>query len=828
MKKNVLSRVLSLFLALILALGTVPATVISAYAEGAPEMLVTSLTELYSGDETRAREDLEALSAAGLLGADGTLVALDIRDNGESVERSALAERIAKGEAVGEITVNGNAATAEQIVQIQSVQAAIEIAELLDEEIDVTDEHVANLEELLTGIQNGNVDLENALETGALSLQSANSPAMMAGTEGELPTLEGVGTAAGKLTVSEDGKSYIGPYLNGGVYETEHAFTFLNQEDENKGYYYTDNNISSTSSVVSPNAVTATVTVDDIVDPVDCEYTLGVYYQECNPTFTIKLNVPEGTTAEEVGTIRFNSQLFSSFTFATWQWVNSNNKRFSNISYFSSPVMPKSFSGDKITDGSTVETSYWAIEEYLHPYKTWVGQRGVLLCLKDLEGNASFANGANAVYAKAYFEVPGQTMDNIYLNTNQEAGSTTPIYEISVPRGTYYSGEYVPITVNFGADKYDRVYVKADENTKLVVNGTECELLDKPGIYGSLLTFLYKVKDVDAVDITVESLTGLKNRNDEPVSLVDSDSVKLTDGKINKTFGANEGVVIASGNLHNGIDWDNVKCGVDESGGAPAVTIVLPLKNVDDNLKQSLAKASREFVGDDGQGIELTLPDYGTTRVKNYVTSMYFGSKSKKYPVYVVTQGEDETPVALVAHFAADPNFKSYVRLDTLNLYMNRGGVADSSIPALSEAETDALGYHYFNGPTAPVMAGKVFQYFVAPAAVLTTDKYIERNQGEYEVVGSNNNFIKLKNPENPDFPYVYLNNDASHPERQHDVELLLTEDFYRVFANGNTRILYNEPDADLRLSYQVSNRLPFTYGEYFKWNKATSTSNTN
>ena len=38
MKKNVLSRAFSLFLALLMVLGTVPVTVISAYAEAAPEM----------------------------------------------------------------------------------------------------------------------------------------------------------------------------------------------------------------------------------------------------------------------------------------------------------------------------------------------------------------------------------------------------------------------------------------------------------------------------------------------------------------------------------------------------------------------------------------------------------------------------------------------------------------------------------------------------------------------------------------------------------------------------------------------------------------------
>ena len=226
MKKNVLSRAFSLFLALLMVLGTVPVTVISAYAEAAPEMLVTSLTELYSGDETRAREDLEALSAAGLLGADGKLVALDIRENGESIALSALAERIANGESVGEITVNGNAATPEQIVQIQSVQAAIEIAELLDEDIDVTDEHVENLEGLLTGIQNGNVDLENALKTGALTLKSSGNALLGAGNEitqyattrwSELPT---------ELTLTEDGTSFIGPYISGSTYDPNHAFFF--------------------------------------------------------------------------------------------------------------------------------------------------------------------------------------------------------------------------------------------------------------------------------------------------------------------------------------------------------------------------------------------------------------------------------------------------------------------------------------------------------------------------------------------------------------------------------------------------------------------------
>lgn len=150
--KKLTTKALSVLLVLAMLIGTIPAASLTALAAGVPESLVTSLTELYSGDEAHAREDLEALSAAGLLDDEGKLVDLDIRENGKSVELTALAERITNGETVGEITVNGNAATTEQIVKISQVKAALEVAQLMDEEIDVTDEHVHNLESLLTAM----------------------------------------------------------------------------------------------------------------------------------------------------------------------------------------------------------------------------------------------------------------------------------------------------------------------------------------------------------------------------------------------------------------------------------------------------------------------------------------------------------------------------------------------------------------------------------------------------------------------------------------------------------------------------------------------------
>ena len=165
-------------MALIMMLSVVP---VIAFANNVPKSLVTSLTELYSGDETRAKEDLEALNSAGLLDNNGKLVDLDIREDGKSVELGALNQRITNGEKVGKITVNGKSATAEQISQISQVNAAIEVAELLDEEIDVTDEHVSNLESLLSGIQNGDVNLKSALKTGSLKLNSTGGASQLYG-----------------------------------------------------------------------------------------------------------------------------------------------------------------------------------------------------------------------------------------------------------------------------------------------------------------------------------------------------------------------------------------------------------------------------------------------------------------------------------------------------------------------------------------------------------------------------------------------------------------------------------------------------------------------
>ena len=254
MQKNILKKTISMFLALIMLLSVVPANAMSAFANNVPKSLVTSLTELYSGDETRAKEDLEALNSAGLLDDNGKLVDLDIREDGKSVELGALNQRITNGEKVGKITVNGKSATAEQISQISQVNAAIEVAELLDEEIEVTDEHVSNLESLLSGIQNGDVNLKSALKTGSLKLNATGGASQLRGATDDLPeTIDSVGVTSGQtrlcgdwrrsqnmylLDLNDERDGYYAPYINGSDYDARHEFKFVDDTVSGRFYCY--------------------------------------------------------------------------------------------------------------------------------------------------------------------------------------------------------------------------------------------------------------------------------------------------------------------------------------------------------------------------------------------------------------------------------------------------------------------------------------------------------------------------------------------------------------------------------------------------------------
>ena len=128
--------------------------------------------------------------------------------------------------------------------------------------------------------------------------------------------------------------------------------------------------------------------------------------------------------------------------------------------------------------------------------------------------------------------------------------------------------------------------------------------------------------------------------------------------------------------------------------------------------------------------------------------------------------------------------------------------------PAYAEytAALNAHSAYYDEGISSFTTAipGRCLSYYVAPAFLISGSKYIERPEGSWEQAEAG--FIKLKNPENPDFPYVYPK-DIENPQNQYDAELMYTEDFYQVYVQGYTRM---GEDVDLRVALRISNRLNF------------------
>ncbi|MBR2087028.1 MAG: hypothetical protein IJ906_07830, partial [Oscillospiraceae bacterium] len=253
-KPEIGKKLMSSVIAMTMAMEFAPGMALAVNA-AVNENLVTSLAELYDGDTERARQELEALYEAGIIDETGSMVELDIREDGVPVTLEDVTAKIASGAEVGDLTVNGHASTAEQLMQISSVKNALEIAKMLAEDVEITDEHVANLESLIQGIADGSVDLDAAIESGSLSVKNMNNaPSISMGTsvlaaspetDGDFPATK---TGTGEVTADEDGK-YTAPYISGAEYEASHSFTLLDPENKT---YYTD---STTEGIVSDGVI---------------------------------------------------------------------------------------------------------------------------------------------------------------------------------------------------------------------------------------------------------------------------------------------------------------------------------------------------------------------------------------------------------------------------------------------------------------------------------------------------------------------------------------------------------------------------------------------
>ena len=878
-----MKRLTSLFLALVMVFTLIPPV---ALAAGVNESLVSTLAALYDGDEARAREELEALYEAGIIDEDGNLVALDVREDGVSVELDALAQRIMSGETVGALTVNGNDATPKQILQIQQVKSLLEVIRLLDEDVEITDEHVANLQALLEGIADGDIDMDEAVRRGKLSLSARSS--LLTGDPAEPEDLPETKTGYGTVDVDEDGK-YTAPMIDGDTYTKNYSFTLT---DLTNNIYYTDSQyeglgldgvvtLSCADTATAGGTVTVTATLDKAQSvPVSFDYAAAgggigatgngtvtwAAGESGDKTFDVTVDAKGNENWQGSRAFVINAGNIKNATFAdnktVWSktvTVEASDTGKIMISY---PWIERTVDGSTFTrKGSGTEVNVYAIFDDLNggglqltfnyylatkntsnveynSYVRYIISDGVY---DDVHNSGRFirstkTEGTYTDTVTVYGPITGKntinlgfrcmghgaasksTLNSVTIKVRSPQTKAT-IESVSVPAGTYYSGQVVPVTITLNQ------YAVMSDTNKLTVNGVDCPLLDASGTESKKFTFGYTVKDVDTGSLNVTGLTGtIYNASDKAVTI---------DGSFPQTtFDTNTDVkvTLVSDVKGNSLDLTNIRYGIDDGdAGEQVVTVVLPFTS----------GASVEWVGSEGvdcttngNGFSMSLPTYGAATIKGYLAGAYFSydNGTTRYPVYVVRSTDGtETPVALAARFATPINESAYLRKDTVDLFMDMEILtpddATKYLPAYSEMETDAKGCAYADGETeaAPAFVGSNWSYYVKGGVFFETkdagteehQTYIARPDTGDTAAAEDQDGVMEGFLKRADGKYVVLQ-DAENPNNQYDVEIVVDQAFYDVMTDS----MRAESPKDITLSYQCSNRRNFTFikPKDFEW----------
>ncbi len=359
------------------------------------------------------------------------------------------------------------------------------------------------------------------------------------------------------------------------------------------------------------------------------------------------------------------------------------------------------------------------------------------------------------------------------------------VLNVSAPAATYYSGQLIPVTVTM------KEYGIAPAGTTLTVNGVECPLLNADTL-SKTFTFGYTVKKTDSGSIVATALSGtLKN--------VYEDNVELEGSFPATSIGKADGVNIQSSVKVEGLDWGNVKYGIDDGDpGQQVVTVVIPFKS--DAVKTWIANEAEEL----NPAIAMSVPGYSTATAAWYLKSAYFSADdgATRYPVYVIGENAD----VLVARFAPGINATPYLRLDNLLLYLDTE--VGTTAEYFGEEHTDAMGYLYFTATdnSAPAAMGKYVSYYAKACILFDKDATIDR--ANYNEANKTDGFYKEG--------AVYIAVQGEDYDKQHDVEFVANEALYKAAVVG-ARV---EDSNTLILNYQVSRRDNFTFTDpkYFTW----------
>ena len=834
---------------------------------------VTALTELYGGNEEKAKADLEALYASGLIDADGNMVELDVKENGTSVDISSLANRIKSGENVSNITVNGNKVTADKIVQLQQVSSMLEIIQLADSDVNITNEHVTNLQTLLEEIADGSINLSNVISNGGKQISVSHSMGLRSANHSDtIPDNDGTGELE-----TTDG-TYKAPYISESEYEEEHTFTLI---DSANTTWYTENAVfdgvvtlscEANASLSSTFTVTATLNkvqsvpvsfewaaVSDVINLTDTTtgtVTWAAYDTNLQKSFDITIGAKTsnwyGSQCFVVNAGNIKNALFDGGKEVWSQAVqivtdSDNDKNAVSNEY---PVDKYSYGFTSVNVGGINGIAYkWVLvdkmpkdgDRFIINF-TWYAQDTSWMYIVDPTNFTTDATG--------FTNLKNNSGVNRYVIGYGRDGGNFPRPVTFTERNTELTSRvkngqvYFVYQIDWQSSGYGAI-TGLDLTVPYVVAIDEVESVSAPsGTYssGQIVPVTVKLKEhavaTEGTTLTVNGVQCpmLTNPNTEAKTFTFAYTVKETDtGALNVTelsdtfinglgnkvnfesafppasIGADEGVILSSDVKTYSLDWDNVKYGIDDAEpGSQVVTVVIPFKA--DANKTWITNETLEF----NTPVTISVPGYENAETAGCLSSAYFSADGGKtrYPVYVLGDDAD----ALAVRFTAPLNASSYLRQDNLYLYLDKE--VGTTTEYFGTEHTDGNGYTYFSATNSTALASmdKYVSYFVRASILFESTKTVGRVNFDESNIVLNEEEAPFGLYKDGDKYVVVLDGNYN---QQHDVEICANEALYKALMQG---IRAEDPDT-LLLSCQFSDRKDFTFKDdkYFSWSTTDS-----
>lgn len=298
---------------------------------------------------------------------------------------------------------------------------------------------------------------------------------------------------------------------------------------------------------------------------------------------------------------------------------------------------------------------------------------------------------------KEDYSYVGGISSNMYIKEIHERINLTGL---NIPSGTFYVGQFVPITATFDQ------YTKLDDSIQLkMTDGTVLTPVEK-GTVGNSCTFLYQVPEVPSgniPNITELSLHGTKSYSDDTLVIPGQNRDNTTFNLELLSSNSPETIMIANNKCllryYKDASFTNFEVSIDDQKpGSQWVTEIVSVNQGGDGIYRKWIQSNcepidaldlRKMKRKDlkmGKQVQEALKetpyavyaDEEKYTISYYVKSMYLSVDGgvTRVPLYVITQNgstteTNEIPVALVAYYRPVLNAGTEPRKDVAELFMD-------------------------------------------------------------------------------------------------------------------------------------------------------------